>query len=194
MTNEETKYSQVKVDHIDDNGVAHIDSYKTTNPDETGVILGHIIKGEVYWKVDDAQFDPLVKAIVADYISWDASDIERKRVRDRDNAGTILGKEVTDFVNNFNCKKEQFVEAVLHAHPTLQQSAMGLFLKVVEGMAEKEYVDGRNQASKDTAVRLLAGYKEQWVQKFMEDHGETEEKARKNVENTAFLPSNLPCI
>lgn len=189
-----SKYSQVKIDHIDENGVAHIDSYKTSDDNENGMVLGYIMNGEIYWKDERNVNDPLVQSVVADYIVTYKGDKERKRIRERDNAGTILGKQITDFVNNFNCKEEQFVEAVLNAHPTLQQSSMGLFLKVVEGMAAKEYVDGRNQASKDTAVKLLAGYKEQWVMKFMDEQGDTEEKARKFAENTAFLPSNLPCV
>lgn len=63
----ETKYSEVKIDHIDDNGVAHIDAFLTDDENENGVVLGYIINGEVYWKDDDARIDPYVKSVVAQF-------------------------------------------------------------------------------------------------------------------------------
>jgi len=189
-----SKYSEVKIDHIDENGVAHIDSFKTPDDNETGVVLGYIMNGEIYWKHERAINDPLVQSVVAEYIVGYKAEQERKRIRERDNAGTILGEEFSRFVNNYNCKEDQFVEKILNDHPTLQQSSMRVILKVVEGMAAKEYVDGRNQSSRDVCRKLLAGYTEEWVKLFMERDGDSEEKARKYVTNEAFRPSNLPYV
>jgi hypothetical protein len=57
-------FTEVKTDHVDDNGVVHIDGYKTFDEDETGTGIGYFIHGEVYWRDAEYQFDPLVKAIV----------------------------------------------------------------------------------------------------------------------------------
>jgi len=194
MENTTSKYSEVKIEHIDENGVAHIDSFKTSDDNENGMVLGYIMNGEIYWKDERNVNDPLVQAIVADYIVSYKAEKERERISERDNAGALLAEKFSRFVNNFNAKNEQFVKAILNQHPTLQQSSIKLCLQVVEGMAAKEHVDGRNQASRDVCQKLLAGYTEEWVKLFMERDGNTEEKARKYATNTAFHPSNLPTI
>ena len=62
-----TNFSEVKIDHIDDNGVAHIDAYKSEDPNAEGMVLGYIINKEVYWTNPDYQFDTLVKSVVKDF-------------------------------------------------------------------------------------------------------------------------------
>lgn len=59
-------FVEVKTDYIDDKGVIHIDGYKDFDENSEGVGIGYIIHGQVYWRDPEYQYDPLVKAIVAD--------------------------------------------------------------------------------------------------------------------------------
>lgn len=62
-------FVEVKTDYIDDKGVIHIDGYKDFDEDSEGTGIGYIIHGEVYWRDPEYQFDPLVKAIVAETLA-----------------------------------------------------------------------------------------------------------------------------
>ena len=62
-------FVEVKTDHVDDKGVIHIDGYRDFDENSEGVGIGYIIHGEVYWRDAEYQFDPLVKAIVADVLA-----------------------------------------------------------------------------------------------------------------------------
>lgn len=193
-----TAYSEVKIDHIDDNGVAHIDSYKTDDENESGNVLGYIVNGETYWKDHSALGDPLVQEVIADYnaqVEAEKAQQERiaKNIAQRD-AAKNMANELSRFVNNYGCNKEGFVEQVMRDHPTLQQSTIGLFLMVIEAMAEKEYVDARNESAHRVCKMLVAANKEHWVKELMEKHGETEEKARVSAEDKVWRMSNLPFI
>jgi hypothetical protein len=78
METKTSKYSQVKIDHVDENGVAHIDSYLTSDDDETGKVLGYIVKGEIYWKDESSVHDPMVVSAIADYITdWKREEEQR---------------------------------------------------------------------------------------------------------------------
>ena len=111
--------------------------------------------------------------------------------------GKEVAKLVENLVNNFNTdQQDEFVDGFLSMHPTLMQSAFGLFMKCVEGMANKKYVDGRNKASKETAQLIIEGYKMATVEKLLADNPVywTREKAESHVNATYFKLSNLPCI
>ncbi len=59
------KFSEVKTDHVDDNGVTHINGWKTVGLQYPEVnVIGYFISGEVYWTNPDYQFDPMVKEAV----------------------------------------------------------------------------------------------------------------------------------
>ena len=58
------KFSEVRTDHVDDNGVTTIDGWKTDDDNEEGTVIGYFITGEVYWTNPDYQFDPMVKEVV----------------------------------------------------------------------------------------------------------------------------------
>lgn len=81
-------------------------------------------------------------------------DVENKH------RGQELSKIVTDFVNNYNSPDEDFVKALKREHRTLQQSAIRLFLKAIEGMAETEHTDARNEAAVKTCRELVELYEE----------------------------------
>lgn len=75
-----------------------------------------------------------------------------------------LVQEITDYVNTFNNKSEEFCEAMSVEHRTLQQSFTRLCLKWLEHCASDEYrTDGRNEQSKKIAKELLDGFKEKQI-------------------------------
>ena len=93
---ETSDYSEVKIEHIDDNGVAHIDSFKTLDDNEEGKVLGYIMNGEIYWKNDRAIHDPLVVSAIADYlVEWRKGNVKMSK------DGDVAADELSDFVNNF---------------------------------------------------------------------------------------------
>jgi len=75
-----------------------------------------------------------------------------------------LVKEVTDYVNTFNNKGQEFCEAMSCEHRTLQQSFTKLCLNWLEHCASDEYrTDGRNEQSKKIAMELLEGFKQKQI-------------------------------
>jgi hypothetical protein len=111
--------------------------------------------------------------------------------------GQELARELERLVNNYNTEeRDAFVEGFLRMHPTLMQSAFGLMLKCVEAMANKQYVDGRNQASKETAQLIIKGHKMAMVEKLLKDEPNywTREKAEDHVNADYFKLSTLPFI
>jgi hypothetical protein len=66
----------------------------------------------------------------------------------------------SDFVNNYGHSPELFTRLMANEHRTLQQSFTKLILSWLEYIASDEYrTDGRNEASKQTAEKLAAGWK-----------------------------------
>ena len=191
-----TQFSEVKIDHIDDNGVAHIDSYRTDDDNEQGQVLGYIVNGEVYWKVDpEVQFDPMVKGVLQDFkVEMEVrKDKEYEGRRKLAKNGEDVANRVSDFVNTFSIDVDGFVDKFLRTHNTLQQSMVSLFFKCIEAMAKVEYVDPRNAASKQVCQMVLKAYQEQVVFDLV-SKGMDETKAREWAENERNLPSNLPLI
>lgn len=69
-------------------------------------------------------------------------------------------KRITDFVNTFSIKQNEFNAAMNKEHRTLQQSFTRLCLKWIEFCTTEGYrVDGRNAASKDVAQRIVERFK-----------------------------------
>lgn len=108
--------------------------------------------------------------------------------------GFKAAKELENFVNGGSGDGQDFVEGFLRMHNTLQQSTVRLMFQCIEAMAAVEYVDGRNQASKETAQRVLDGYREQMRLKFLEEDC-SESKAKEYSEMDMTVPSRyLPFI
>lgn len=57
-------FTEIRTDYMDENGVIHIDGYKTDDDDEQGVVIGYFIGGTVYWTNPDYQMDYLVQEVV----------------------------------------------------------------------------------------------------------------------------------
>lgn len=69
---------------------------------------------------------------------------------------------VSNFVNNFNCDEQGFVDAVLRDHRTLQQSTVRLCLKVIEAFAglPESMTDPRNATAAEISRELIEAFKE----------------------------------
>ena len=63
MENKESIYSEVVIDFYNDiKNEWTIDTWKTANDNEEGVVVARInLKGEILWEVEDAKNDPMVK-------------------------------------------------------------------------------------------------------------------------------------
>tara|TARA_R110000868_G_scaffold210568_1_gene460644 strand:- start:3028 stop:3408 length:381 start_codon:yes stop_codon:yes gene_type:complete len=108
--------------------------------------------------------------------------------------GFKAARGLEDFVNGGFSETDGFIQGFLRMHNTLQQSTVRLMFKCIEAMAAVPYVDGRNQASKLTAQRVLDGYREQ-MRLFWLSEGMTEEKAKEYSEMDWTVPSGyLPTI
>ena len=193
-----TTYSEVKIDYIDNNGVAHIDSYSTDDPDCEGAVLGYIVNDEVYWKVFDAQFDQQVKDAVKEYLA------DKKDAHDKlslaDQVGVLKGDELmgafTDMVN-YRGKEDvtKFLEQFKKEHNTLQQSVFRVMMETIDLMASEDiYVDGRNESSQAVAKAILRGFREEMRLKFIAE-GCSEERALEYSKMDMTRPSQyLPTI
>lgn len=62
----ESIFAEIRSDYTDDNGVTHIDGWRTPDDEEGGETIAFVIKGEVYYRDPELQFDPLVKEVVAE--------------------------------------------------------------------------------------------------------------------------------
>jgi hypothetical protein len=67
-----SNFVEVSTDYTDENGVTHIDAYtiymKSHQDEDAGRTIGFIIKGEVYWKDDEASTNEFVKSSIQDAI------------------------------------------------------------------------------------------------------------------------------
>jgi len=71
-----------------------------------------------------------------------------------------ITKEITNYVNTFSNKSEEFNNAMSSEHRTLQQSFTRLVLGWIEHVASDEYrTDGRNDASHNTCKQLMEGFR-----------------------------------
>ena len=72
-----------------------------------------------------------------------------------------LTNTITNHLNSYNDKSEEFNDAMSREHRTLQQNFTRLCLKWLEYVASNDYnTDARNEQSKEVAQTLLNGFKE----------------------------------
>ena len=77
-----------------------------------------------------------------------------------------LTNEITNYLNTYGDKSPEFNKAMSREHITLQQNFMRLCLGWIEHCASDEYwVDGRNEASQNTAKALLKGFEKVQAEK-----------------------------
>ncbi len=63
-----SRFSEIRTDYVDPNGVRHIDGYTSEDDNEQGTGIGYIMRGEVYWRDPEFQFDEKVKEAVAEIL------------------------------------------------------------------------------------------------------------------------------
>lgn len=110
--------------------------------------------------------------------------------------GLELANVMSDYANSYSRNKgKEFIEGFCRQHRTLQQSMFRMMLEVVEHVASDEYqTDGRNEASKDMAKKLIKGFKKVVCEEEMA-MGYTPEKAKEIAESEYVKPSAyLPFI
>jgi hypothetical protein len=71
-----------------------------------------------------------------------------------------LVEEITDYVNTYSNKSEEFNKELGHQHRTLQQSFTRLCLGWIEYVASNEYrTDARNEDSKAICMKMLHSFR-----------------------------------
>ena len=76
------------------------------------------------------------------------------------NTKELVG-EITNYVNSFNSKGDEFCKAMSVEHRTLQQSFTKLCFEWIEFIANEDYrTDPRNEQSQKVAQDLLEAFKE----------------------------------
>jgi len=58
--NKENKYREIRTDYVDDNGVTHMDGWRTDDDNEQGTIIAFIVNGKPYWRDPEDQFNTQV--------------------------------------------------------------------------------------------------------------------------------------
>lgn len=107
----------------------------------------------------------------------------------KNNAGLELAENLTNFVNNFNCDSDSFIEGFCRQHRTLQQSSMRLILKLIEKVASDEYyTDGRNVQSAEIAKKLLRGFENETMNE-MREQGTSERLIKGMADDGHLKPS-----
>lgn len=70
--------------------------------------------------------------------------------------------ELTDYVNSFDNKSEEFNTEMSYEHRTLQQSFTRLCLGWIEFVASEEYrTDGRNESSKTVCDTMMNAFRKE---------------------------------
>lgn len=108
---------------------------------------------------------------------------------------TELAKEISNFVNGARSEEiKELAEKMSQDHPTLQQNTMGLVAAFIQAMANKSYVDARNEYSKKMAQSFIDGYKINLVAMFSLQ-GMDPDAANKQADACMVnLAANLPFI
>ena len=97
-------------------------------------------------------------------------------------------RDLENFINGASTEAlEEFSEEFGRMHPTLQQKGFGMLLKVVKVMANKPYVDARNEVAKLRATQVINGLKAQMIKELEESDADYWKKNNRAVE---FINSN----
>lgn len=110
-----------------------------------------------------------------------------------ENSGVKLAVDMGDYVNSFSREKaKDFIQGFIRQHNTLQQSSFRMILELIEFMASDEYrVDGRNEASKNVANKLIKGFETEFHKELAAQGVEKDRLAGyigENYKPSKFLP------
>ena len=73
-------------------------------------------------------------------------------------ADKFVADTISDFTNSFSFPDELIAKKMANEHCTLQQSFMRLCMEFIKLMSEKNYWDGRNEASVKTAKKIMEAF------------------------------------
>lgn len=106
-----------------------------------------------------------------------------------------LAEALSRFVNGASSdQSEKLAELMANDHPTLQQNKMRLACLFIEQMANKSYVDARNQTSQKTAKAMIKGFKQMSKEDIIREDGVISTGLQKYIEDVALPSNSLPLI
>lgn len=70
----------------------------------------------------------------------------------------FVANSISDFTNSFTFPYELIAKKMANEHNTSQQSFMRLCMEFIKLMSEKNYWDGRNEASVKTAKKIMEAF------------------------------------
>ena len=106
-----------------------------------------------------------------------------------------LADAISSFINGASSNQtEKLAELMAQDHPTLQQNKMRLACLFIEQMANKSYVDGRNETSQRTAKAMIKGFKDVSKQEIIDQDGCINDGLKKYIEEQAIPSRSLPTI
>jgi hypothetical protein len=106
-----------------------------------------------------------------------------------------LAREISNFVNGaHHSDVEELAKLMANDHPTLQQNKMRLVCGFIEQMANKSYVDARNQKSHTVAKAMIKGYKEGEKKEIIDREGFISESLTKYIDEESLPSKGLPLI
>lgn len=106
-----------------------------------------------------------------------------------------LANAISNFVNGADINQvDKLTDLMLKDHPTLQQSKMRLVCMFIEKMANKTYVDARNEMSKKTAMQMVAGFKKAVKEEAIKLDGELSPSYERYIDEHVVPSKNLPTI
>ena len=73
-------------------------------------------------------------------------------------ADEFVANCISDFTNSFSFPDELIAKKMANEHCTLQQSFMRLCMEFIKLMSEKNYWDGRNEASVKMAKKIMEAF------------------------------------
>lgn len=106
-----------------------------------------------------------------------------------------LAQEISRFVNSARINDiEELAVLMSNDHPTLQQLKMKLSCLFIEQMADKSYVDARNEDSKKTANAMILGVKEHLKNEIINQDGFISDSLKTYIDEKVLPSKNLPFI
>lgn len=74
--NKESKFTEIRSNHVDMKGVVHIDGYRSPDENSSGEVIAFVTRAEVYWRDPEFQFDPYAKEIVDEVIAEQQKELD----------------------------------------------------------------------------------------------------------------------
>lgn len=100
-----SKWNEILIDYVDENGVRYLDGYLTDDPDEGGHTIGWVLpNGAVLWQVPDYQFDELAKEALAEARELQKADLEiplSQKFYDLDKRGVSVFTKYSEATGKF---------------------------------------------------------------------------------------------